>query len=123
MVNPMSVDHAAIGADTSIGDMVGVGQVVMGRSGSASAPYLDGLESPADGKNIVRGKARGHSDKNIQKIVGGNVLAFSKRFVPLYRLSRTDPGAGDTSGTEVCRKMGISEQTFSNTCRIPSRLA
>jgi microsomal dipeptidase-like Zn-dependent dipeptidase len=44
------------------------------------APYLKGLESPADGKNIVRGLIqRGYSDTDIQKIAGGNALAFFRR--------------------------------------------
>ena len=82
MVNLVGVDHVAIGTDTSIGDMVGVGQVVMGRTGPAPAPYLNGLESPADGKNIIRGLiARGHSDEDVKKIAGGNVLAFFRRII------------------------------------------
>ena len=44
------------------------------------APYLNGLESPADGKNIIRGLIRrGHSDEDIKKIVGGNALDFFRR--------------------------------------------
>jgi microsomal dipeptidase-like Zn-dependent dipeptidase len=44
------------------------------------APYLNGLESPADGKNIIRGLIqRGYSDTDIQKIAGGNALAFFRR--------------------------------------------
>ena len=35
LVKLVGVDHVAIGTDTSIGDMVGVGQVVMGRTGPA----------------------------------------------------------------------------------------
>ena len=54
----------------------------MGRTGPAPAPYLNGLESPADGKNIVRGLiARGYSDEDVGKIAGGNVLAFFRRIV------------------------------------------
>jgi microsomal dipeptidase-like Zn-dependent dipeptidase len=44
------------------------------------APYLDGLESPADGKNLIRGLIqRGYSDADIKKIAGGNALAFFRR--------------------------------------------
>ena len=44
------------------------------------APYLNGLESPADGKNIIRGLiARGYSDEDVKKIAGGNALAFFRR--------------------------------------------
>ncbi len=82
MVNLVGVDHVAIGTDTGIGDTVGVGQAVMGRTDPAPAPYLNGLESPADGKNIVRGLiARGYSDEDIRKIVGGNALAFFRRIM------------------------------------------
>ena len=82
MVKLVGVDHVAIGTDTSIGDMVGVGRVVMGRTGPTPAPYLNGLESPADGKNIIRGlMARGYSDEDVGKIAGGNVLAFFRRIM------------------------------------------
>ena len=78
MVNLVEVDDVSIGTDTSIGDIGGVGQVVMGRTDLAPAPYLNGLESPADGKNIVRGlTARGHSGE------GAAVSPFKP-----YRLSR-----------------------------------
>jgi microsomal dipeptidase-like Zn-dependent dipeptidase len=55
--------------------------VVLGRAPEQlPAPYLDGLESPADGKNIVRGLIRrGYSDTDIGKIAGGNALAFFRR--------------------------------------------
>ena len=44
------------------------------------APYLNGLESPADGKNIIRGLLRrGYSDTDIKKIVGGNALDLFRR--------------------------------------------
>ena len=46
----VGVDHVAIGTNTGIGDSVGVGEVVMGRPGPTPARYLNGLESPADGK-------------------------------------------------------------------------
>ena len=82
MVQLVGMDHVAIGTDTSIGDMVGVGQVLMGRTGPAPASYLNGLESPADGKNIIRGLiARGYSDEDVTKIAGGNVLAFFRRIM------------------------------------------
>jgi microsomal dipeptidase-like Zn-dependent dipeptidase len=46
------------------------------------APYLDGLESPADGKNIIRGLiARGHSDAAISKIAGQNAMDFLRRTI------------------------------------------
>ena len=80
MVQLVGIDHVAIGTDTSIGDSVGVGEAVMGRPGPTPARYMNGLESPADGKNIVRGLiARGYSDEDVRKIAGGNALAFFRR--------------------------------------------
>ena len=82
MVKLVEVDQVAIGTDTSIGHMVGVGQVVMGRTDPTPTPYLNGLESPADGKNIVRDLiARGHSDEDTKKIAAGDVLAFFRRIM------------------------------------------
>ena len=46
------------------------------------APYLDGLESPADGSNIIRGLiARGYEDAAIRKIAGQNALDFFRRTI------------------------------------------
>ena len=82
MVKLVGVDHVAIGTDASIGDMVEISRVMLGRTGPAPAPYLNGLESPADGKNIVRGLiARGYSDEDVKKITGANVLAFLRRIM------------------------------------------
>ncbi len=80
MVNLVGIDHVAIGTDTGIGDSVGVGEVVMGRPGPTPARYMNGLESPADGKNIIRGLiARGYTDEDVRKIAGGNALALFRR--------------------------------------------
>jgi len=66
MVKLLGTDHVAIGTDSSIG---------VRSSGSIS-----GLESPAEGKNIIRGLiTRGYSDADIIKITGGNALAFFRR--------------------------------------------
>jgi microsomal dipeptidase-like Zn-dependent dipeptidase len=46
------------------------------------APFLDGLESAADGKNIIRGLiARGYSDNDISKIAGQNAMDFLCRTI------------------------------------------
>ena len=82
MVKLVGVDHVAIGSDTLIGDHVGFHRMMMGRDAPAElpAPYLNGLESPADGKNIIRGLLdRGYSDADIKKIVGGNALDYFRR--------------------------------------------
>ena len=81
MVNLIGVDHVAIGTDTNVGDHVDFHHYVLNRSyEELPAAYLDGLESPADGQNIIRGLvSRGHSDEDILKIVGGNALDFFRR--------------------------------------------
>jgi membrane dipeptidase len=81
MVGLVGVDHVGIGTDTSVGNHVAFHRVVLGRTpDQLPAPYLDGLESPADGKNIVRALIRrGYSDADITKIAGGNVLDFLRR--------------------------------------------
>ena len=60
MANLVGVDHVGIGTDTTVGDHVAFHRVVMGRDGpdQLPAPYLNGLESPADGGNITRGLIR-----------------------------------------------------------------
>ena len=82
MAQLVGVDHVAIGTDTVIGDHVAFHRQMMGRDAPAEfpAPYLNGLESPADGKNIIRGLlSRGYSDADVKKITGGNALAFFRR--------------------------------------------
>ncbi len=78
MVKLVGVDHVGIGSDTLIGDHVALSASTMGRT--AAAPYLNDLESPADGKNIIRGLiSRGYSDADVAKIAGGNALAYLRR--------------------------------------------
>ena len=82
MVRLVGVDHVAIGTDTTIGDHVAFHRKFLRRDAPADlpAPYLNGLESPADGNNIVRGLIlHGYSDEDIKKIVGGNALSFFRR--------------------------------------------
>jgi len=85
LVKLVGEDHVAIGTDTLVGDHVGFHKLGAGRDATARqfpAPYLSGLESPADGKNIIRGLiARGYSDEQIRKIAGGNVLDLLRRVV------------------------------------------
>jgi len=66
MVKLLGIDHVAIGTDSSI-DV-------------RSSGFINGVESPAEGKNIIRGLiTRGYSDADIIKITGGNALAFFRR--------------------------------------------
>ena len=83
MVKLLGVDHVGIGTDTVIGDHMMFQHYMLGRElDEMPAPYLDGLESPADGTNIIRGLIRrGHSDEDIKKIVGGNALDFFRRVI------------------------------------------
>jgi len=83
MVKLVGIDHVGIGTDTVVGDHVDFHRKVMGRSDDElPAPYLDGLESPADGKNINRGLiSRGYTDEQVQRIVGGNALAYFRRVI------------------------------------------
>lgn len=83
-VKLVGVDHVGIGTDTQVGDHVGFHRVLLGRDAPAQlpAPYLDGLESPADGPNIIRGLiARGYSDEDIRKIAGLNAVEFLRRTI------------------------------------------
>tara|TARA_Y100001960_G_scaffold257290_1_gene276264 strand:- start:56 stop:1162 length:1107 start_codon:yes stop_codon:yes gene_type:complete len=79
MVNLVGIDHVGIGTDTLIGDHVAFASLNMTGPATPVAPYMDGLESPADGKNIIRGLIkRGYSDEEIYKIAGNNALSFMK---------------------------------------------
>jgi membrane dipeptidase len=83
-VKLVGIDHVGIGTDTQVGDHVGFHKVLLGRNApdALPAPYLDGLESPADGENIIRGLiARGYEDEAIRKIAGQNALDFFRRTV------------------------------------------
>jgi membrane dipeptidase len=85
LVKLVGVDHVGIGTDTLIGDHVGFHKAALYRGATDRqfpAPYLSGLESPADGKNIIRGLiARGHEDEAIRKIAGQNALDLIRRVV------------------------------------------
>ena len=85
LVKLVGIDHVAIGTDTLVGDHVGFHKLHMGRDTAGRqfpAEYLSGLESPADGKNIIRGLiARGYTDEQIRKIAGDNVLDLLRRVV------------------------------------------
>jgi membrane dipeptidase len=83
-VELVGIDHVGIGTDTQVGDHVGFHRVLLGRNAPdrLPAPYLDGLESPADGSNIIRGLiVRGYDDSSIRKIAGGNALDFFRRTI------------------------------------------
>jgi membrane dipeptidase len=88
LVKLVGVDHVGIGTDTLVGDHVGfhklsaAGPRAGGLPRQFPAAYLSGLESPADGKNIIRGLvARGYSDQAITKIGGQNALNLLRRTI------------------------------------------
>ncbi len=85
LVKLVGIDHVGIGTDTMIGDHVGFHRVALYRHEPGRqfpAPYLNGLESPADGKNIIRGLiVRGYDDDAIRKIAGLNALDLIRRVV------------------------------------------
>lgn len=78
LIRLVGADHVGIGTDTLVGDHVGFHLTMSGRDkpkSSLPAPYLDGLESPADGRNIIRGLiARGHPDSVVEKVAGLNAV-------------------------------------------------
>jgi membrane dipeptidase len=77
-------EHVGIGTDSVVGDHVGFTRALFlpPDAPPPPAPYLDGLESPADGYNIVRGLiARGHSDATIRKIAGQNALNLLRQVI------------------------------------------
>ena len=66
IVKLVGIDHVAIGTDSSI-DV-------------RTSGFVRGVDSPAEGKNIIRGLiTRGYSDADILKITGGNALTFFRR--------------------------------------------
>ncbi|MBV9599041.1 MAG: membrane dipeptidase [Chloroflexi bacterium] len=88
LVNLVGVEHVGIGTDTLVGDHVGFHKLGAERRAASGLPtefpaeYLSGLESPADGKNIIRGLiARGHSDAAIVKIAGQNAVDLLRRTI------------------------------------------
>jgi membrane dipeptidase len=83
-VKLVGIEHVGIGTDTQIGDHVGFHRVLLGRNAPDRLPaaYLDGLESPADGTNIIRGLiSRGYADHDIRRIAGLNALDFFRRTI------------------------------------------
>jgi membrane dipeptidase len=83
LVKLLGIDHVAIGTDTLIGDHVAYHKLMLpGMLRKYPVPYLDGLESPADGKNLIRGFIlRGYDDAQIKKLSGENALNFLRRTV------------------------------------------
>lgn len=90
IVKLVGIDHVAIGTDIVFGDhvahhraMAQSGVVDFERTGMVLvADYMYGIESPLEWQNIIRGLiARGYSDEEIAKIVGGNALRIIEEVV------------------------------------------
>ena len=88
-VNLVGIDHVAFGPDVLFGDHVGLHHVFAaalsisashGKKEFDEVPYVEGLENPAEAfPNIVRWLVKhGHSDGDIAKAIGGNVLRVLK---------------------------------------------
>ncbi len=88
-VKLIGIDHVGFGPDTLFGDHVGLHHVyaallslaqVLGDKPYEEAPYVDGLENPADFPNILRWLVQhGYSDEDIVKVMGGNALRVLKQ--------------------------------------------
>lgn len=90
IVKLVGIDHVAIGTDIVFGDhvahhraMAQAGVVDFSRTGmELVADYMYGIESPLEWQNIIRGLiARGYTDEQIEKIVGGNALRVIEEVV------------------------------------------
>jgi membrane dipeptidase len=86
LVKLVGVKHVGIGTDTLVGDHVGFHRAAAARGAGLMsefpAAYLDGLESPADGRNIIRGLiARGYDDASIARIAGQNAIDLLRRTI------------------------------------------
>jgi membrane dipeptidase len=82
LVQLLGVDHVGIGTDSTIGDHVAFTRKLMSNTAPAPAAYLDGLESPADGPNLIRGLiSRGYGDDDIRQIAGTNALNLLRRVI------------------------------------------
>ena len=95
----VGIDHVTVGPDTVYGDHVGLHDayaaalsIAESRAGGDAAPatpypkvaYVEGLENPTEGStNLVRALvARGYSDEDITKVMGGNALRILEQVWP-----------------------------------------
>lgn len=85
MIRLLGVDHVGTSTNTLVGDHVGFHMTMSGPdkpNSTVPAAYLNGLESPADGRNIIRGLiGRGYSNTEIAKVAGENALDLIRRVV------------------------------------------
>ena len=88
LVKRFGIDHVAIGTDTMFGDHVAFHKHMMKVTSLSSlihrfpAEYIDFIENPGQWPNVTRALvARGYSDEQIEKLIGGNVLRILKQTI------------------------------------------
>ena len=83
MVKLVGVDHVAIGTDCMFGDHVGSHKTTQDKDlKEFPATHIDYIENPGQFPNVTRALvARGYSDEDIKKIIGGNVLRFLEQTI------------------------------------------
>lgn len=88
IVKVVGVGHVAIGTDTMFGDHVAFHKVMLEAMGMAGitkdfpATHIEYIENPGQLPNVTRALvARGYSDEEIRKIIGGNVLRLLKQTI------------------------------------------
>ena len=88
IVKLVGVDHVAIGTDSTFGDHVAfhkVAQKLMSLTTAKkgfAATHIEYLENPGQFPNVTRALvARGYSDEDITKIMGGNVLRLLEQTI------------------------------------------
>lgn len=88
LVKLVGIDHVAIGTDCMFGDHVALHKYVRGIMDMSvalkdlPAAYLEYIENPGEWPNITRALvARGYSDDEIKKIIGGNVLRLIEQTI------------------------------------------
>ena len=86
IVKLVGVDHVAIGTDAMYGDHVAMHKQIGKQMGLTvkefPADYIQYIENPSQFTNITRALiARGYSDRDIKKIMGGNVIELLKQTI------------------------------------------
>jgi membrane dipeptidase len=79
--NLVGIGHVAFGPDTFFGDHVALHKTYAANLDSGEEPeheevaYVEGLENPSEFPNVIRALvARGYSDEDVEKAVGGNIV-------------------------------------------------
>lgn len=89
LVKLIGIDHVGVGTDIMFGDHVGLHRQLLfkqmqkgGMMHGLEAPYMKGIESPAEGFNYIRGMVRdGYSDAEIMKVMGDNAMRVFRRVI------------------------------------------